>query len=90
MEATTQYFGKWFFINRSKNFIAILNFYVRHLGVKITGPYCPSWCSLKHPTYSKLVFSKALYLPIWCSLKHPTCSKLVFSIAPYLFKTGVL
>ncbi len=40
MEATTQYFGKWFFINRSQNFIALLNFYVRHLGVKITGPYC--------------------------------------------------
>jgi hypothetical protein len=40
MEATTQDFGKWFFINRSKNFIALLNFYARHLGVKITGPYC--------------------------------------------------
>ncbi len=39
MEATTQYFGKWFFINRSQNFIALLNFYDRHLGVKITGLY---------------------------------------------------
>jgi hypothetical protein len=38
MEATTQYFGRRFFINRSKNFIALLNFYARHLGVKITGP----------------------------------------------------
>jgi hypothetical protein len=43
MEATTQYFGKWFFINRSENFIALLNFYDRHLGVKITGPYCVAW-----------------------------------------------
>ncbi len=42
MEATTQYFGKWFFINRSQNFIALLNFYDSHLGVKITGPYCPA------------------------------------------------
>jgi hypothetical protein len=40
MEATTQYFGKRFFINRSWNFIALLNFYARHLGIKITGPYC--------------------------------------------------
>jgi hypothetical protein len=39
MEATTQYFGKRFFINRSLNFIALQNFYARHLGVKITGPY---------------------------------------------------
>jgi hypothetical protein len=40
MEATTQYFGKWFFINRSLNLIALLSFYARHLGVKITGPKC--------------------------------------------------
>jgi hypothetical protein len=33
-----QYFGKRFFINRSYNFIVLLNFYARHLGVKITGP----------------------------------------------------
>ncbi len=31
---------KGFFINRSKNLIALPNFYTRHLGVKITGPYC--------------------------------------------------
>jgi hypothetical protein len=28
-----------FLINRSENFIALLNFYARHPGVKITGPY---------------------------------------------------
>jgi hypothetical protein len=33
-DETTQYFGKRFFINRSQNFIALLNFYARHLGVK--------------------------------------------------------
>jgi hypothetical protein len=41
MEATTQNFGKWFFINRSWNLIALLNFYARHLGVKITGVATP-------------------------------------------------
>jgi hypothetical protein len=40
MEATTQNFEKRFFINRSENFIALLNLYARHLGVKISGPYC--------------------------------------------------
>jgi hypothetical protein len=36
MEATTQYFGKRFFINRS--FIALQNFYARHLGAKSLVP----------------------------------------------------
>ncbi len=52
MEATTQYFGKRFFINRSQNLIAILNFYVRHLGVKITGPYCT--CLVSFPPLLQL------------------------------------
>jgi hypothetical protein len=36
MEATTQYFGKRFFRNRSWNFMALLNFYAKHLGAKIS------------------------------------------------------
>jgi hypothetical protein len=38
MQATTQYFVKRFFINRS--FTALPKFYARDLGVKITAPYC--------------------------------------------------
>jgi hypothetical protein len=38
-EATTQYFGKRFFIKRVLEFAALLNFHARHRGVKITGPY---------------------------------------------------
>ncbi len=37
MQATTQYFVKQFFFYKK---IALPNFYARHLGVKITGPYC--------------------------------------------------
>ncbi len=37
MHATTQYFGKQLFITGSQNFIPLLNFYERHLIVKITG-----------------------------------------------------
>jgi hypothetical protein len=39
MEATTQYFGQWFSINRSEVFMALPKFYATHLGVKITGPF---------------------------------------------------
>jgi hypothetical protein len=45
MEATTQNFGKRFFINRSCNFIALLNFNASHLGITITGSLTCSWGS---------------------------------------------
>ncbi len=51
MEAATQYFGKWFFLNRSQNFIALLIYYARHLGVKITGPYCSLRCPTRWETF---------------------------------------
>jgi hypothetical protein len=39
MEETAQYFGKRFFYKHVLEFHRPSEFYARHLGVKITGPY---------------------------------------------------
>jgi hypothetical protein len=48
MQATTQFYVKRFFINKSLIFIALPKLYARHLGVKITGPYCTASVPYAH------------------------------------------
>jgi hypothetical protein len=50
MLATTQYFVKRFIYKRSWIFITLTKFYVRHLGIKIIGPYC-----IPYPTQAQVV-----------------------------------
>ncbi len=61
-------------MNRSQNFICLQNFYVRHLGVKITGPHSGSWlCHHSRKFYIlsflRFLLSQSLKRSVWFTIE---------------------